>query len=86
VIGTGAGHDAGILSAAGVPTAMLFVRNPTGISHSPAEFAEEVDCDAGVRALTAVLASLLTEPSLPEALGTEAPGTEADRPASPRPL
>ena len=30
-----AGHDAGILSAAGIPTAMLFVRNPTGVSHSP---------------------------------------------------
>nr|WP_189668338.1 allantoate amidohydrolase [Promicromonospora soli] len=60
VIGTGAGHDAGIFTAAGVPTAMLFVRNPTGISHSPAELAEEADCDAGVRALTAVLADLLT--------------------------
>ena len=34
-----AGHDAGILSAAGIPTAMLFVRNPTGVSHSPAEHA-----------------------------------------------
>jgi beta-ureidopropionase / N-carbamoyl-L-amino-acid hydrolase len=62
VIGTGAGHDAGIFTAAGVPTAMLFVRNPTGISHSPAELAEEADCDAGVRALTAVLADLLTGP------------------------
>lgn len=45
IIGTGAGHDAGILSAAGTQSAMLFVRNPTGISHSPAEHA---DCDAGV--------------------------------------
>ena len=36
---TGAGHDAGVL-AAGVPTAMLFVRNPTGVSHSPAEHAD----------------------------------------------
>ena len=36
IIPTQAGHDAGILSAAGIPTAMLFVRNPTGISHSPA--------------------------------------------------
>ena len=35
VIPTQAGHDAGILSAAGIPTAMLFVRNPTGVSHSP---------------------------------------------------
>ena len=40
VLGTGAGHDAGILAAAGVPAAMLFVRNPTGVSHSPAEHAE----------------------------------------------
>jgi hypothetical protein len=35
VLATGAGHDAGILSAAGIPTAMLFVRNPSGVSHSP---------------------------------------------------
>jgi N-carbamoyl-L-amino-acid hydrolase len=54
---TGAGHDAGILSAR-VPTAMLFVRNPTGISHSPAEFAEAADCVAGISALTAVLEDL----------------------------
>ncbi|MDQ3576958.1 MAG: allantoate amidohydrolase, partial [Actinomycetota bacterium] len=54
---TGAGHDAGIL-AAHVPTAMLFVRNPTGISHAPAEFAEAADCDAGVTALADVLAHL----------------------------
>ena len=37
---------------------MLFVRNPTGVSHSPAECAEEADCRAGVDALTAVLADL----------------------------
>ena len=49
---TGAGHDAGILAAAGVPTAMLFVRNPTGISHCPEEHAEDADCAAGVAALT----------------------------------
>ena len=54
-LGTGAGHDAGVLSAA-VPTAMLFVRNPTGVSHSPAEFAERADCMAGVEALAAVMA------------------------------
>ena len=39
IIPTAAGHDAGILSAQGIPTAMLFVRNPTGVSHSPAETA-----------------------------------------------
>ncbi|MGH3314311.1 MAG: allantoate amidohydrolase [Streptomyces sp.] len=54
---TGAGHDAGVLSAS-VPTAMLYVRNPTGVSHSPAEFAEEDDCVAGVSALADVLEGL----------------------------
>ena len=37
---------------------MLFVRNPTGISHSPAEHADAADAVAGVRALAAVLADL----------------------------
>ena len=58
VLPTGAGHDAGILAAVGVPTAMLFVRNPTGISHSPAEHAEEADCLAGVVALARVVQEL----------------------------
>ncbi|GAA0338805.1 allantoate amidohydrolase [Streptomyces blastmyceticus] len=57
VLGTGAGHDAGILSGA-IPTAMLFVRNPTGVSHSPAETAAEDDCLAGVTALADVLEGL----------------------------
>lgn len=55
---TGAGHDAGILAAAGVPAAMLFVRNPTGVSHSPAEHADREDCLAGVDALATVLEEL----------------------------
>jgi beta-ureidopropionase / N-carbamoyl-L-amino-acid hydrolase len=54
---TGAGHDAGIL-ASRVPTAMLFVRNPTGVSHAPAEYAEPDDCAAGVVALARVLEHL----------------------------
>ncbi|MEU8729615.1 MULTISPECIES: allantoate amidohydrolase [Streptomyces] len=57
VLGTGAGHDAGILSDR-IPTAMLFVRNPTGVSHSPAEYAAEDDCVAGVNALADVLEGL----------------------------
>ena len=56
VLPTQAGHDAGILSAHGIPSAMLFVRNPTGISHSPAEHAEMPDCLAGVDALAETLA------------------------------
>jgi beta-ureidopropionase / N-carbamoyl-L-amino-acid hydrolase len=52
---TGAGHDAGILSER-VPTAMLFVRNPTGVSHSPHEHADRADCHAGIDALAALMA------------------------------
>ncbi|WP_371484587.1 allantoate amidohydrolase [Kitasatospora sp. NBC_00315] len=57
VLPTGAGHDAGILASA-VPTAMLFVRNPSGVSHSPAEYAQEADCLTGVAALADVLEDL----------------------------
>ncbi len=55
---TAAGHDAGVLSTAGIPTAMLFVRNPTGVSHSPEESAEIADCLSGVTALADVLAEV----------------------------
>lgn len=57
VLPTGAGHDAGVL-AAQVPAGMLFVRNPTGVSHSPDEHADPADCATGVSALVAVLADL----------------------------
>jgi N-carbamoyl-L-amino-acid hydrolase len=59
VIPTMAGHDAGILAEAGVPTAMMFVRNPTGVSHSPLEHAEMPDCLAGVEALADALEVLV---------------------------
>ena len=65
LLATGAGHDAGVLAEAGIPAAMLFVRNPTGISHSPEELAEDADCEAGGRALADVLADLLTAERLP---------------------
>ena len=58
LLSTGAGHDAGILAADGVPAAMLFVRNPTGVSHSPDEYAERDDCLRGVHALADALAEL----------------------------
>ncbi len=54
VLPTAAGHDAGVLSAV-LPTAMLFVRNPTGVSHSPDEYAEISDCRQGAEALAAVM-------------------------------
>jgi N-carbamoyl-L-amino-acid hydrolase len=62
VLPTSAGHDAGILSSAGVPTAMLFVRNPTGVSHAPDEYAEPADCEAGIAALARVLEDLAGPP------------------------
>ena len=58
MLGTGAGHDAGVLATAGLSTAMLFVRNPTGISHSPAELADREDCHRGVEALARVTEEL----------------------------
>ena len=58
VLSTGAGHDAGVL-AARVPTAMLFTRNPTGVSHSPAEHVEDADAEVGAQALADVLEELL---------------------------
>ncbi|MFK3980011.1 allantoate amidohydrolase [Micromonospora sp. NPDC050397] len=61
VLPTAAGHDAGVL-AAHLPTAMLFVRNPTGVSHSPAETADDIDCAAGVARLADVLSTLATDP------------------------
>lgn len=54
---TGAGHDAGVLATC-VPTGMLFVRNPSGISHAPAERAEMTDCEKAVAALAAVIEEL----------------------------
>jgi acetylornithine deacetylase/succinyl-diaminopimelate desuccinylase-like protein len=43
---SGAGHDAGILAAAGVPTGMLFVRSLNGgVSHSPDELSSPEDID-----------------------------------------
>ncbi|WP_280405270.1 M20/M25/M40 family metallo-hydrolase, partial [Nocardia brasiliensis] len=54
---TGAGHDAGIL-AAHVPSGMLYVRNPTGISHAPEEHAEAADVASGAQGLARVLEEL----------------------------
>jgi beta-ureidopropionase / N-carbamoyl-L-amino-acid hydrolase len=58
VLATGAGHDAGVL-AGHVPSGMLFIKNPTGISHSPEEHVEPADADAGAGALADVLEALL---------------------------
>jgi acetylornithine deacetylase/succinyl-diaminopimelate desuccinylase-like protein len=56
---SGAGHDAGILAAAGVPSAMLFVRSLNGgVSHSPDELSSDEDVALAVEVLTAALGRL----------------------------
>lgn len=55
VLPSGAGHDAGVLALAGIPVSMVFVRNPSGVSHSPQEHADESDALAGVDALAAII-------------------------------
>ncbi len=58
---SGAGHDAGILAAAGVPSAMLFVRSLNGgISHSPDELSSEEDIALAVDVLAAALDRLVS--------------------------
>jgi acetylornithine deacetylase/succinyl-diaminopimelate desuccinylase-like protein len=58
-LASGAGHDAGILAAAGVPSAMLFVRSLAGgVSHSPDEHSSAEDVELGIEVLTAALARI----------------------------
>jgi allantoate deiminase len=45
---SGAGHDAMVI-ASRVPTTMLFLRSPGGISHNPAETVREEDVEAALR-------------------------------------
>ena len=58
VIGTAAGHDAGILQDAGVPSGMLFVRNETGATHTPEEYASAEDCATWVIAYARAIADV----------------------------
>jgi acetylornithine deacetylase/succinyl-diaminopimelate desuccinylase-like protein len=58
---SGAGHDAGVLAAAGVDAAMLFVRSLNdGVSHSPDELSSPEDVELGVEVLTDALRLLAT--------------------------
>ena len=51
-----AGHDAGTLALAGVPSVMLFTRSPNGISHNPVEHSDESVCLESIAVLAAALA------------------------------
>ena len=56
---SGAGHDAGVLAAAGVETGMLFVRSLNGgVSHSPDELSSEDDIALALDVLTGALRRL----------------------------
>jgi acetylornithine deacetylase/succinyl-diaminopimelate desuccinylase-like protein len=56
---SGAGHDAGVLTAAGVRCGMLFVRSGAGgISHSPDEHSDPEDIELAVEVLAAALSRL----------------------------
>ncbi|HWO79220.1 Zn-dependent hydrolase [Gaiella sp.] len=55
-LASGAGHDAGVLARAGVPSAMLFVRALNGgVSHSPDELSSPEDVALAVDVLTDAL-------------------------------
>ena len=55
-----AGHDAGVL-AERLPAAMVFVRNPTGVSHSPAEDVDLADAAVAARVVERALADVIVE-------------------------
>ena len=51
-LASGAGHDAGVLARAGVPSGMLFVRSLNGgVSHSPDELSSEEDIELAIDVL-----------------------------------
>jgi N-carbamoyl-L-amino-acid hydrolase len=54
---SGAGHDAAVFANAGIPSAMIFVRNQHG-SHNPREAMEMADFLAGAALLRATLQDL----------------------------
>ena len=51
---SGAGHDAAVFAAMGIPTAMIFIRNENG-SHNPDEAMELADFAVGAEALVGLL-------------------------------
>jgi allantoate deiminase len=58
-LASGAGHDAGVLAASGVPSAMLFVRSLNGgVSHTPEELSSSEDVELATDVLAATLARL----------------------------
>ena len=61
---SGAGHDAMIL-AGKVPSAMIFLRSPGGISHSPEESVNAEDVEKAIEAGIHLLDALASPPAIP---------------------
>ena len=57
IIASGAGHDASMFANAGIPSAMLFIRNQNG-SHNPDEAMEIDDFMQGVGVLNQAIYEL----------------------------
>lgn len=58
-LASGAGHDAGVLARAGVPSGMLFVRSLNGgVSHSPDELSSPEDVELAIDVLASALGRL----------------------------
>lgn len=62
LVPSGAGHDAAAFAGAGIPTAMLFVRNENG-SHNPHEAMEIADLDQAIRLLLRFVADFDNSPA-----------------------
>jgi len=62
VLPSGAGHDAQVLAAAGVPTGMLFVRSLNGgASHTPVEATHPDDIDLSIQVVRGAIMHLASE-------------------------
>jgi allantoate deiminase len=57
---SGAGHDAMVM-ASRMPTAMLFLRSPGGISHNPAESVRTEDVEAALQVMRVFLQRIAGE-------------------------
>lgn len=73
VMASGAGHDAAVFAEAGIPTAMMFVRNENG-SHNPDEAMDYRDFEIGCETLY----ELLCHDPMEDALDNATPPVFAD--------
>jgi len=55
---SGAGHDAQVLARHGIPIGMIFVPSRDGISHSPKEWTDWIDCARGAEVLYRTIRAL----------------------------